>query len=167
MAPAGAPLPPPVHAMRARRTLLRAPSPPPIMGPSRIQLPPSTVTPSNLTFPQDAHDFQFLRHEVERVDILAAWFLRHRDEMQRALLEAAEHEVHRSLERAKPSGRMVSTRNKSTCSMEPEAEGVSQGKGKGRAEPEDGDDPPAAPPSDDDAESDYKQWGGIGRVFRP
>ena len=166
-APAEAPLPPPVRPMHARRAPLRAPSPPPVVGPSRIQLPPSAVTPSNLTFPQDARDIQFLRHEVERADVLAAWFLRHRDEMQRALLEAAEREVRRSLERAKPSGRMAWTRDESTCSTAPEAERVSQGKGKGRAEPEDEDedDPPAAPSSGDDAGGDYEQWGGIGRAF--
>ena len=101
------------------------------------------------------------------MDVLAAWFLRHCDEMQRALLEATEREVYCSLERAKPSGRVAWTRDESMCSTAPEVEGVSRGKGKGRAEPEDEDDPPTAPSSGDDAEGDYEQWGGIGRAFGP
>ena len=133
------PPPPPARPVRAQRTR-RAPSP--VAGPSRLSPSPAAAAP-----PADGplhrfRDIDYLIEQIERGEALATWVAHHCVEMRLAIDEV--------LANRKPVA--LPAREKSP-----------RDKGKGRAEPQDNECPPAAT-SDEDEDGDFENWGGIRRA---
>ena len=140
------PSPPPARPVRARRTR-RAPSPPPVAGPSRLTPSPAAAAPPADDPLHHFRDYENLLTQITRGEALTTWVPHHCVEMRLASAE-------------------ISPRTRSKLAPPPEREEPPRDKGKGRAELQDEDDPPAETSDEDededeDAEGGFETWGGI------